>query len=63
MKRLISLILFLMMVVICSACATTGGPRTDKEGGTLSGSIGNSTFVGESSQHSKDMSLGLMYGH
>ena len=63
MKRLISLILILTMVVICGACATTGGPRTDKEGDTLSGSLGKSTFVGESGQHTNDVSLGLMYGH
>ncbi len=61
MNRLISLILFLTMVVICSACATTTAQqRTDKE--SLSGSIGKSTFVGESSSHARDLSLGLMYG-
>jgi hypothetical protein len=51
MKRLISLILFLTMVVMLIGCASTGsaGRSASDAGakGNLTNEVGNSTFVGE----------------
>lgn len=51
MKRLISLILFLTMVVIFIGCAGPGktAPSLDAKG-NLTNEVGNATFVGETSR-------------
>jgi len=61
MKRLISLILFLMMVVIFIGCATT---RSEQGSGTydLRNSVGNSPFVGATSPGARDLTWFQMYG-
>ncbi len=48
MKRLISLILFLMVVFIVIGCFATMTPEQRKETYDMRGSVGNSPFVGES---------------
>ncbi len=49
MKRLISLILFLTMVVILIGCAGTTGQRPSDQD-SLTNEVGKSTFVGDHSQ-------------
>ena len=48
MKRLISLILFLTMVVILIGCAGTTGQRPSDQD-SLTNEVGNATFVGDHS--------------
>jgi Flp pilus assembly protein TadD len=49
MKRLISLILFLTMVVLLNGCAGTTGQRPSEQD-SLTNEVGNATFVGDHSR-------------
>ncbi len=61
MKRLISFILFLMMLVIFIGCATM---ISEQGSGTydLRNSVGNSPFVGATSPGARDLAWFQMYG-
>jgi PBP1b-binding outer membrane lipoprotein LpoB len=62
MKRLISLIMVLLIVVIFTGCATTTSEQR-KEGSDLASSVGPRPFVGESSTDARGLARTNMYGY
>ena len=62
MKRLISLIVFLMMVFIFMGCFATMTPEQRKETYDLRSSVGNSPFVGDTSPGAHNLAWYQMYG-
>jgi hypothetical protein len=55
MKRLISLILFLVVVFIVIGCFATMTPEQRKETYDLRSSVGSSPFVGDTSSGARDL--------
>jgi hypothetical protein len=63
MKRLISLIVFLLMVVILIGCFATMTTEQRKETYDLRKSVGNSPFVGDTSPGVRDLAWYQMHGY
>ncbi len=64
MKRLISLIVFLMMVVaIFIGCFATMTPEQREETFDMRKSLGNSPFVGDTSPGVRDLAWYQMHGY
>jgi len=61
MKRLISLIVFLMMVFIFMGCAAMTSEQR-KENWDMRMSVGNAPFVGTTSPAARDLAWYQMYG-